>query len=248
MTKPIRMRGKNKLERKDRLVHLALLVVALSAISVLLVITVFIIGQGTPVMFKYGLKSFLAGKDWYPSEKAFGLLPMIVGSLYVTAGALVIGVPFGLACAIVLTEFSSKRVRRVVKPLVELLAGIPSVVYGFMGVIILVPFIRETFGGPGLSVLAVSIILGIMILPTIISISVDSLQAVPRLLPRRLDRFGRDALADGQDGPLSGRPVGDRRQRHFGHGPGHRRDHGHDHDRRQRGSRSPALCSCPSGR
>ncbi|MBE0711694.1 MAG: phosphate ABC transporter permease subunit PstC, partial [Candidatus Aminicenantes bacterium] len=145
----------------------------------LLVITVFIIGQGTPVMFKYGLKSFLAGKDWYPSEKAFGLLPMIVGSLYVTTGALVIGVPFGLACAIVLTEFSSRRVRRVIKPLVELLAGIPSVVYGFIGVIILVPFIRETFGGPGLSVLAASIILGIMILPTIISISVDSLQAIP---------------------------------------------------------------------
>lgn len=170
---------KNRLERNDRLVRLALLVVAFSAVSVLLVITVFIVQQGTPVMFKHGLKSFLAGKDWYPSEKAFGLLPMIVGSLYVTAGALVIGVPFGLACAIVLTEFSSKRVRRVIKPIIELLAGIPSVVYGFIGVIILVPFIRETFGGPGLSVLAASIILGIMILPTIISISVDSLQAVP---------------------------------------------------------------------
>jgi phosphate transport system permease protein len=179
MAKMTKKRGKNRLERNDRLVRLALLVVALSAVSILLVITVFIIEQGTPIMFKYGLKSFLAGKDWYPSEKAFGLLPMIVGSLYVTAGALVIGVPFGLACAIVLTEFASKRVRRVIKPLVELLAGIPSVVYGFIGVIILVPFIRETFGGPGLSVLAASIILGIMILPTIISISVDSLQAVP---------------------------------------------------------------------
>ncbi len=179
MAKKTKKRGKNRLERNDRLVRLALLVVALSAVSILLVITVFIFEQGTPVMFKYGLKSFLAGKDWYPSEKAFGLLPMIVGSLYVTAGALVIGVPFGLACAIVLTEFSSRRVRRVIKPVVELLAGIPSVVYGFIGVIILVPFIRETFGGPGLSVLAASIILGIMILPTIISISVDSLQAVP---------------------------------------------------------------------
>lgn len=179
MAKKTKKRGKNRLERNDRLVRLALLVVALSAVSILLVITVFIFEQGTPVMFKYGLKSFLAGKDWYPSEKAFGLLPMIVGSLYVTAGALVIGVPFGLACAIVLTEFSSRRVRRVIKPLVELLAGIPSVVYGFIGVIILVPFIRETFGGPGLSVLAASIILGIMILPTIISISVDSLQAIP---------------------------------------------------------------------
>jgi phosphate ABC transporter permease protein PstC len=175
----MKARGKNRLERNDRLVRLALLVVAFSAVSVLLVITVFIVQQGTPVMFKYGLKSFLAGKDWYPSEKAFGLLPMIVGSLYVTAGALVIGVPFGLACAVVLTEFSSRRVRRVIKPVIELLAGIPSVVYGFIGVIILVPFIRETFGGPGLSVLAASIILGVMILPTIISISVDSLQAVP---------------------------------------------------------------------
>jgi phosphate ABC transporter permease protein PstC len=172
-------RRTNRLERNDRLVRLALLVIAFSAVSTLLVITVFIIGQGTPIMFKYGLKSFLTGGDWYPSEKVFGLWPMIVGSLYVTLGAMVIGVPFGLACAIVLTEFSSKRLRRVIKPLIELLAGIPSVVYGFIGVVVLVPFIRETFGGPGLSVLAAAIILGIMILPTIISISVDSLQAIP---------------------------------------------------------------------
>ena len=179
MAMKTKKRGKNRLERNDRLVRLALLVVAFSAVSVLLVITIFIVQQGTPIMFKYGLKSFLAGGNWYPSEKVFGLWPMIVGSLFVTAGALVIGIPFGLACAIVLTEFSSKKVRRVIKPVVELLAGIPSVVYGFMGVIILVPFIRQTFGGPGLSVLAASIVLGIMILPTIISISVDSLQAVP---------------------------------------------------------------------
>ncbi len=172
-------RGRNRLERNDRLVRLALLVVAFSAVSVLLVITVFIVGQGTPIMFRYGFKSFLAGSSWYPSEKLFGLWPMIVGSLYVTAGALIIGVPFGLSCAIVLTEFASKRVRGIIKPIIELLAGIPSVVYGFMGVIILVPFIRKTFGGPGLSVLAAAIILGIMILPTIISISVDSLQALP---------------------------------------------------------------------
>lgn len=179
MAKKTKGRGKNRLERNDRLVRLALLVVAFSAVSILLVITVFIIQQGTPIMFKYGLKSFLAGGNWYPSEKVFGLWPMIVGSLFVTAGALVIGIPFGLACAIVLTEFSSKRVRRVIKPVIELLAGIPSVVYGFIGVVILVPFIRETLGGPGLSVLAASIILGIMILPTIISISVDSIQAIP---------------------------------------------------------------------
>ncbi|MBM3306335.1 MAG: phosphate ABC transporter permease subunit PstC [Candidatus Aminicenantes bacterium] len=172
-------RGRNKLERTDRLVRLSLLVVAFSAVSTLAVITIFMFEQGAPIMFKYGLRSFLAGSDWYPTEKIFGLWPMIVGSLYVTLGAMVIGVPFGLACAVVLTEFSSRPVRRVIKPVIELLAGIPSVVYGFIGVVILVPFIRENLGGPGLSVLAASIILGIMILPTIISISVDSIQAIP---------------------------------------------------------------------
>ena len=172
-------RAKNKLERTDRLIRLALLVVAFSAVSILAVITVFMFEQGTPIMFKYGFRSFLAGSDWYPTERVFGLWPMIVGSIYVTLGAMIIGVPFGLACAVVLTEFSSRGVRRIIKPVIELLAGIPSVVYGFIGVVILVPFIRETLGGPGLSVLAASIILGIMILPTIISISVDSIQAIP---------------------------------------------------------------------
>jgi phosphate ABC transporter permease protein PstC len=169
----------NRLRRKDALVRVALLMIAFSAVSILAVITVFMFKEGTPIMFRYGVKSFLAGRDWYPSEKSFGLWPMIVGSVYVTAGAMAIGVPFGLACAVALTEFSSGRVRRIIKPIVELLAGIPSVVYGFMGVVILIPFIRENLGGPGLSVLAASVILGIMILPTIISISVDSILAIP---------------------------------------------------------------------
>jgi phosphate transport system permease protein len=170
---------KHRLARNEKLTRTALLLVALSAITILAVITIFIFVDGTPIMFRYGLKKFLFGLDWYPTEKSFGLLPMIIGSLMVTAGALVLGVPFGLACAIFLTEFSSKRLRRIVKPVIELLAGIPSVVYGFIGVVILIPFIREKLGGPGLSVLAASIILGIMILPTIISISIDSLLAVP---------------------------------------------------------------------
>jgi len=169
----------NKLERDERLIRLALLAVSFSAVSVLAVVTVFIFSEGVPIIFKYGFRSFLAGMNWYPSEKSFGLLPMIAGSLMVTLGALIIGVPFGLSCAVFLTEFSSKRLRRTIKPAIELLAGIPSVVYGFMGVVLLVPFIRRTFGGPGFSVLAASIILGIMILPTIISITIDSLLAVP---------------------------------------------------------------------
>jgi phosphate ABC transporter permease protein PstC len=170
---------KHHLERNEKLTRLILLLIAFSAVTILAVITIFIFADGTPIMFRYGVKKFLLGLDWYPTEKSFGLLPMITGSLMVTFGALVLGVPFGLACAIFLTEFSSIRLRRVIKPVIELLAGIPSVVYGFMGVVILVPFIRETLGGPGLSVLAASIILGIMILPTVISISIDSLLAVP---------------------------------------------------------------------
>jgi phosphate transport system permease protein len=172
--------AKPRLERSESLIRLGLLMIALSAVSILALITLFIFREGTPVMVKYGLSKFLFGMDWYPTQKSFGLLPMIVGSLAVTAGALVISIPLGLACAVFLTEFSPTGVRRVVKPMIELLAGIPSVVYGFMGVIILVPFIRRTFGGPGLSVLAASIVLGIMVLPTILSITIDSLEAVPK--------------------------------------------------------------------
>lgn len=169
-----------QLERNEKLIQIALTIIAISAISFLALITFFIFIEGTPIIIKFGIKNFLFGMDWYPSEKIFGILPMIVGSIEVTMGALIIGVPLGLACAVCLTEFSSKRIRQILKPVIELLAGIPSVVYGFIGVVILVPFIRDNFGGPGLSVLAASIILGIMILPTIISISIDSLLAVPR--------------------------------------------------------------------
>ncbi|MCJ7588670.1 MAG: phosphate ABC transporter permease subunit PstC [Candidatus Aminicenantes bacterium] len=168
-----------RLERNDRLIRLGLLMIAFSAVSILIVITLFIFSEGTPIMFKYGPGRFLFGLDWYPSEKAFGLLPMIVGSFFVTAGALLVGVPMGLACAIVLTQFASKRVGRILKPVIELLAGIPSVVYGFIGIVVIVPLIRENLGGPGLSVLAASLVLGVMILPTVISISIDAFQAVP---------------------------------------------------------------------
>jgi phosphate ABC transporter permease protein PstC len=169
----------SRIESRERIIRGILLLAAFSAISALAVITVFIFAEGTPIMFRQGVGRFLFGQDWYPSQKSFGLLPMIVGSLMVTGGALLIGVPFGLACAVFLTEFSSKRMRDILKPLIELLAGIPSVVYGFIGVVVLVPFIRQTLGGPGLSVLAASIVLGIMILPTVISISIDALQALP---------------------------------------------------------------------
>jgi len=165
--------------RTERLISLALLAVALSALSGLALITVFIFQAGLPLIVKVGIRDFILSSDWYPLEGKFGIFPMIVGSLAVTAGALVIGVVFGLGCAILLTQFCAPRAVAVIKPSIELLAGIPSVVFGFIGVVILVPFIRDCLGGPGLSVLAASIVLGIMILPTIISISVDALRAVP---------------------------------------------------------------------
>jgi phosphate ABC transporter permease protein PstC len=178
--------------RQDKLIRVALLMVALSAIGGLAVITVFIFNAGLPIIGKVGLWNFISSSEWYPAEGKFGIFPMIIGSLAVTLGAMVIAVTLSLGCAIVLTQFCPPRVVSVLKPSIELLAGIPSVVYGFIGVVILVPFIRDSVGpwfhsmglvsdpGPGLSVLASSIVLGIMALPTITSISVDALQAVPR--------------------------------------------------------------------
>jgi len=140
----------------------------------------FIFKEGVPIIMKVGLKDFILSSNWYPLEGEFGILPMIAGSIAVTLGAMVIGLVFGLACAVLLTQFVSPGIVAIMKPSIELLAGIPSVVYGFIGVVILVPFIRDTLGGPGLSVLAASIVLGVMVLPTVTSISIDALQAVPR--------------------------------------------------------------------
>ncbi len=149
-----------------------------SIVSVLL-ICVFLFYNGVPAMSKIGLFNFLGGTDWSPTADSYGILPMILGSLYVTAGAILIGVPFGIFSAIYLARFCPKKVYRFIKPLVELLAGIPSIIYGFFGVIFIVPFIRNNFGGNGNSILAASILLGIMILPTIIGISEAALRAVP---------------------------------------------------------------------
>ncbi|HAV22322.1 MAG: phosphate ABC transporter permease subunit PstC [Ignavibacteria bacterium GWA2_55_11] len=157
-----------------------LLVTAFSAMSALLLIALFIVNEGVPFMFRYGIQGFLLSSDWDPSSGTFGIFPMIMASLWVTVGALLVGAPLGIAGAVFLSEFAPRPVMRVVKPAIELLAAIPSVVYGFIGVMVLAPLIREVFGGPGLSVLAASIILGIMILPTVISISIDSILAVPQ--------------------------------------------------------------------
>ncbi|MCK6545552.1 phosphate ABC transporter permease subunit PstC [Myxococcota bacterium] len=163
----------------DKVVERGLVAIAMSCVAILALITIFIFREGAPLLFKVGLGNFL-GTDWSPETKSYGISLMIAGSVAVTAGALAIGVPLGIACAIVLAEMAPARVRGILKPAIEILAGIPSVVYGFIGIVALMPWIREHFGGPGASALAGSVILGIMILPTIIGISVDALQAVPR--------------------------------------------------------------------
>jgi phosphate transport system permease protein len=166
---------------REKFIERVLLLLALSSIGSLALITVFIFLEGFPLILSAGLQNFIFSSHWAPTKGHFGILAMIISSVLVTLGAMVIGVPLGLSCAIVLAEFSPKRLKMVLKPTLELLAGIPSVVYGFLGVIWLVPLIRNYLGGPGLSLLAASIILGIMILPTVISISIDALTAVPDL-------------------------------------------------------------------
>jgi phosphate transport system permease protein len=148
-------------------------------ILAVVLICLFLLVNGVPAIAEIGLFDFLTGTTWRPTSDQYGIAPMIVGSLYVTAGALCVGVPLGLLCAIYMARFASARVLRFMRPAMELLAGIPSVVYGFFGLMLIIPLIRSVFNVQGLSILAASLLLGIMILPTIITVSYASLTAVP---------------------------------------------------------------------
>lgn len=167
------------MNKKERLAEIALTVIGLTAVTVLALIILFIFREGSPALAKVGVLKFITGTDWLPSKSKFGILPMIMGTVTVTFGALILGVPLGLGCALYLSEFAPKKVAAFLKPAVELLAGIPSVVFGFIGLTVLVPLIRNYLGGPGFSVLASSLVLGIMVLPTMVSVSYDALRAVP---------------------------------------------------------------------
>ena len=166
---------------KERAASTIFLVSALASILFVALICVFLFANGVPAILKIGVPDFLFGKEWAPTDEpaVYGIFPMILGSLYVTLGALAIGVSVGLLSAIFLARFCSERLHRTLKPAVELLAGIPSVIYGFFGLVVIVPFVRQHFGGSGFSILTASILLGIMILPTIISVSEAALRAVP---------------------------------------------------------------------
>jgi phosphate transport system permease protein len=152
---------------------------ALLSIITLLSITGFVLWQGMPLIKDTGLIPFISGKEWAPTDGIFGIYPMIVGSAVVTLGALILGVPLGIACAIFLTELAPKTMARLLRPAIELMAAIPSVIYGFFGLVTIVPLIRGNLGGSGFSGLAGSLILALMILPTIINISEDAIRAVP---------------------------------------------------------------------
>ncbi|MGB9628021.1 MAG: phosphate ABC transporter permease subunit PstC [Thermodesulfobacteriota bacterium] len=164
---------------KEKIVEKILLIIALSSIAILGLIAFFIFEQGIPLIYKVGIKSFILGDRWVPSQGSYGILSMIVGSFWVTFGALLLGIPLGLACAIFLCEWVPPTAGMILRPTIQLLAAIPSVIYGFWGLIVLVPLVRTYLGGPGLSILSGSVVLGFMILPTIISISEDSLRALP---------------------------------------------------------------------
>ena len=150
-------------------------------VSVLAVVMIcwFLFSEGLPTIGKIGVLNFLTGTVWKPLENHFGILPMIVGSCYVTAGAIILGVPVGLLCAIYMAKFCPKRIYRLLKPAIELMAGIPSIIYGFFGLMVIVPVVQELTGTSGKGVLTASIMLGIMILPTIISVSKAAIRAVP---------------------------------------------------------------------
>ena len=164
---------------KENGMRLVFLLTACGSIASVALICVFLFANGLPAIGKIGPANFLLGTEWRPSNDIYGIWPMIVGSIYVTAGSLLIGVPIGILTAIFLARFCPKGLYKIIKPAVSLMAGIPSVVYGFFGLVVLVPLVRELFGGRGMSVLTASLLLGLMLLPTIIGVAETSIRAVP---------------------------------------------------------------------
>ncbi len=177
---------------KEHFAKYMFLLAALVSILAVGLICVFLIVNGIPAMKEIGLFNFLLGEKWKPNDvpASFGIFPFLLGSIYITAGAVIIGVPIGILTAVYMARFCPKRIYRVMKSAIDLLAGIPSIVYGFFGIMIIVPFVRNVFGGNGNSILTASILLGIMILPTIISVSEAAIRAVP-------DSYYEGALALG---------------------------------------------------
>lgn len=166
---------------KEKIASWVFLIIALSSIALVALICVFLFRGGWNAIAEIGLGNLIFGTEWAPSNvpPKYGIGQMIVGSVYVTLGAIIIGVPIGVLAATFLSRFCPKKLYKVFKPIVELLAGIPSVVYGFFGMVVIVPIVRSVFGVNGYSIFTASLLLGIMILPTIIGVAQASIDAVP---------------------------------------------------------------------
>ena len=163
----------------EKCVEILFMLAALVCIIAVAVICFFLFKNGIPAMAEIGFADFVFGMKWKPGNELFGIFPMIIGSVIVTALSIVMGVPIGIFGAIFMVFYCPEKIYKMLKPLIDLLAGIPSIVYGFFGLVVIVPLMQSWFGGSGKSVLAASILLGIMILPTIISVAESSLRAVP---------------------------------------------------------------------
>lgn len=165
---------------KEKLMHGVFAAAACVSVLAVLLICLFLFGSGIPAIGKIGISEFLLGTKWKPGNDIYGIFPMILGSLCVTFGAILLGVPVGILTAVFMSQFCPEKLRKILKPAIDLLAGIPSVVYGFFGLMVIVPLVRMIFGGSGTSMLSACIVLGIMILPTIINVSASALDAVPK--------------------------------------------------------------------
>ncbi len=165
----------------EKIMHILFLLCACVSILAVVLICVYLFATGIPAMSEIGFTEFLFGMKWKPSSGYYGIFPMIVGSILVTGIAVLIGVPIGVLCAVFMSHYCPKKLYTFVKPAVNLLAGIPSIVYGFFGLVVLVPWVRDTFGGAGKSLLTAGLLLGIMILPTIIKTTESALNAVPKV-------------------------------------------------------------------
>lgn len=175
---------------KEKLMKTVFLLCACISIFAVVVICLFIFANGVPAVGEIGFFDFIFGTHWKPSSGEFGIFPMIVASVYVTGGAIIIGVPIGILTAVFLAKYCPKKLYKVIKPLINLLASIPSIVYGFFCLVVVVPIIQELTNTSGKGILTASILLGIMILPTIINTAESSIRAVP-------DMYYEGALALG---------------------------------------------------
>lgn len=155
------------------------LICACISIAAVIIICIFMFANGVPAMQEVGPIKFLFGTVWKPRQGLFGIGPMIIGSIYVTAGAMIVGVPIGVLTAVFLAKYCPKKIYKILKPMINLMAGIPSIIYGFFGLVVIIPAIQNLFGTSGKGILAASILLGMMILPTIINTAESSINAVP---------------------------------------------------------------------